>query len=70
MSGRDGIVRVVRGAPRAEELAALLVVLGALADAGTTPTAALPAAAPWARPASGLPATAWPARRHPAWRAV
>ncbi|MEV6313811.1 acyl-CoA carboxylase epsilon subunit [Streptomyces sp. NPDC051776] len=69
MSGPDGVVRVVRGEPRAEELAALLVALGALAGAVTPPRAAPPPSAPWTRRASGLPAAAWLTRPHPAWRA-
>ncbi|MFG2194383.1 acyl-CoA carboxylase epsilon subunit [Streptomyces sp. NPDC048639] len=68
MSGPAGMVRVVRGEPRAEELAALLVVLGALAGAAAPPVAAPPPAAPWARLASGLPAAAWLTRPHPGWR--
>ncbi|MEV4875849.1 acyl-CoA carboxylase epsilon subunit [Streptomyces cyaneofuscatus] len=71
MSGAEsvvGVVRVVRGTPRAEELAALLVVLGALNGAGTAPAAVPPPAAPWAHPASVLPAAAWLTRPRPAWR--
>ncbi|MEU6079101.1 acyl-CoA carboxylase epsilon subunit [Streptomyces sp. NPDC047108] len=66
--GPGGIVRVVRGEPRAEELAALLVVLRALAGAVAPPAAAPSRAAPWARLAAGVPAAAWLARPRPGWR--
>ncbi|AWK08761.1 acyl-CoA carboxylase epsilon subunit [Streptomyces spongiicola] len=66
-------LRVVRGAPAAEELAALVLVLRVLAAGRAERTAApsasgAPSAAAWARPALDAPATAWSVRRPPAWR--
>jgi hypothetical protein len=67
-------VRVVRGAPRAEELAALVLVLRALAaqDAARAAEAASPRAADWSRPAAPLtvPSLSWATRPPPAWRAA
>ncbi|MGW4200396.1 acyl-CoA carboxylase epsilon subunit [Streptomyces sp. NPDC004726] len=75
MSAADAprTVRVVRGAPRQEELAALVLVLHALAarPPGPDPAGQVPAGpAPWPRPATVLaaPTPAWSARGTPAWR--
>ncbi|MEV0963497.1 acyl-CoA carboxylase epsilon subunit [Streptomyces sp. NPDC049910] len=59
--------RVVRGAPAADELAALVLVLRVLAADRAERTAA-PSTAPWARPALEAPATARSVRHPPAWR--
>ncbi|WP_149824351.1 acyl-CoA carboxylase subunit epsilon [Streptomyces tailanensis] len=68
----DPTVRVVRGVPRAEELAALIMVLRALSEYNPDPAAGPPppSAAPWPRPAAPLtaPAPAWSTRHRPTWR--
>ncbi|MGP3949183.1 acyl-CoA carboxylase epsilon subunit [Streptomyces sp. 7N604] len=69
MSGPFDAVRIVRGKPLPEELAAVVAILGALTAAGgDAVTAAPPPAAPWTRPTGCPPAPAWSTRRPPAWR--
>ncbi|MFI8089620.1 acyl-CoA carboxylase epsilon subunit [Streptomyces sp. NPDC086080] len=69
MSGAGDTVRIVRGRPRPEDLAALLAVLGALTGSHV-PSGTAVRAAPWTRErAADLPASAWRTRTLPARRA-
>ncbi|WP_329277681.1 acyl-CoA carboxylase epsilon subunit [Streptomyces sp. NBC_01451] len=63
-------VRVVRGAPGAEELAALLMALHAMSAPAPAIGPPPPSAAPWPRPTTPLttPAPAWSTRGRPAWQ--
>ncbi|MFF6877531.1 acyl-CoA carboxylase subunit epsilon [Streptomyces sp. NPDC012474] len=63
-------VRVVRGAPAPEELAALITALHALTAYTCAARPSLPPAAPWPRPSTPLttPAPAWSSRHRPAWQ--
>ncbi|RFU85719.1 acyl-CoA carboxylase subunit epsilon [Streptomyces triticagri] len=70
MSGPGaGAVRVVRGAPRDEELAALLAVLTALAGTTGPPHGTPAPPAPWTRDSLPRQATSPLAHRLPTWRA-
>ncbi|MGW2746941.1 acyl-CoA carboxylase subunit epsilon [Streptomyces sp. NPDC001450] len=72
MTGEDPLFRVVRGAPREHELAALTAVLYGLANREDgEPGDAEPPAARWGQPtAPAAPAGAWTAARAPSWRPI
>ncbi|MFJ3904272.1 acyl-CoA carboxylase epsilon subunit [Streptomyces sp. NPDC090025] len=64
-------IRVLRGTPTPEELAACILVLQALASSHAPDPPPGPPPAIWPRPTSPLaaPAAAWSAGRAGAWRA-
>ncbi|ELP63273.1 acyl-CoA carboxylase epsilon subunit [Streptomyces turgidiscabies] len=63
-------VRIVSGAPEADELAALLMALHAVSTPDRPTGPPPPSAAPWPRPTTPLtaPAPAWSTHRRPAWQ--
>ncbi|MFF0748921.1 acyl-CoA carboxylase subunit epsilon [Streptomyces sp. NPDC004267] len=70
MSAGASPIRVLRGAPTPEELAACVLVLQSLAARRDEPAPTAPPTACWPRPAAPLaaPAAAWSAGRAGTWR--